>query len=137
MQALHEIDLAHPMQRLFGPSRGVTFGVLFVALVVGLLLVRPLVMSGMSWHRTASLLQERRAEVRSLERRHAALQEQVAYHRTDAYIAEQARTYGMVEPGEETFVVREIVHPDSAAAYAVSRLRNATVDSAIALRGPA
>lgn len=130
---LARIDLSNPVRRLFGPSRGVAWGVLFLALVIGLMLVRPLVMSGLSWHRTAALLSERRAEVAALDHRHTALERRVKSYRTDAFIAEQARSYGMVEPGEETFVVREVVHPESAARYAVSRLRNATVDSPYAL----
>ena len=130
---LATIDFTHPVRRLFGQSRGVNWGVIFIIAVIGLMLVRPLVMSGLSWHRTASLLQERRSEVASLEQRHAELQQRVDYYRTDAFIAEQARAYGMVEPGERTYVIRELVHPESAAEYAVSRLRNATVDSPVAL----
>jgi cell division protein FtsB len=127
------INWSHPVRRLFGQSRGVNWGVLFIVVVVGLLLVRPLVMSGMSWHRTAALLTERRAEVAQLERRNVELTKRVEYYRTPSFIAEQARAYGMVEPGERSYVIREIVHPDSAAQYAISRLRNATVDSPVAL----
>jgi cell division protein FtsB len=130
---LASIDFAHPVRRLFGQSRGVNWGVIFIIAVIALMLVRPLVMSGLSWHRTASLLEERRAEVASLEQRHHELKQQVDYYGTDAFIAEQARAYGMVEPGERTYVIRELVHPESAAEYAVSRLRNATVDSPVAL----
>jgi cell division protein FtsB len=127
------LNLTHPVRRLFGQSRGVNWGVLFILVVVGLMLVRPLVMSGLSWHRTAALLTERRAEVASLKRTHHSLEEQVAYYRTDAFIGEQARQYGWIEPGEQAFVVRELVHPESAADYAVARLRNATVDGQAAL----
>lgn len=127
------IDFTHPIRRLFGPSRGVTWGVLFITVVVGLMLVRPLVMSGLSWHRTAGLLTARRAEVAQLEQQHEQLTAQVEYYRTPAFIAEQARKYGMIEPGERAFVIRELVHPDSAAGYAIARLRNATVDSPVAL----
>lgn len=130
---LAAIDFTHPVRRLFGQSRGVNWGVIFIGVVVLLMLVRPLAMSGLSWHRTAALLEERRAEVAMLEARHAELQEQVGYYRTDAFITEQARAYGMVEPGERTYVIRELVHPESAAEYAVSRLRNATTHSPIAL----
>ena len=130
---LASIDFAHPVRRLFGQSRGVNWGVIFIVIVVGLMLVRPLVMSGLSWHRTASLLNERRTEVAALDRRHDELQERVDYYGTDAFIAEQARAYGMVEPGERTYVIRELVHPESAAEYAVARLRNSTVDSPVAL----
>ncbi|MEO6867624.1 MAG: septum formation initiator family protein [Gaiellales bacterium] len=127
------INFTHPVRRLFGQSRGVNWGVLFIIIVMVMMLVRPLVMSGMSWHRTAALLNERRAEVQQLEARHDVLSTRVEYFRTDAFIAEQARTYGMIEPGERTFVIREFVHPDSVADYAVTRLRNATVDSTVSL----
>lgn len=126
-------DWSHPLRRVFGQSRGVSWGVLFLVAVVGLMLVRPLVMSGLSWHRTAALLAERRAEVAQLERRNEALERRVEYYGTTTFIAEQAREYGMVEPGERSYVIREIVHPESTAEYAVSRLRNATVDSPVAL----
>lgn len=130
---LAQLDLSHPVRRLFGQSRAVNWGVLFLALVVGMLLVRPLVMSGLSWHRTAALLEERRAEVARLDARHDDLSAQVEYYRTDEFIKEQARLYGMVEPGERSQVIREIVHPESAASFAIARLRNATVDSHVAL----
>lgn len=133
LDRIPSIDIAHPVRRLFGQSRAVNWGVLFIVAVIGLMLVRPLVMSGLSWHRTAAVLEERRVEVAALERRHAALEERVAYVKTTAFVGEQARAYGMVEPGEQTFVIRELVHPESAAAYAVARLRNATVDSQQAL----
>src|SRR5688500_2881734 len=105
---LAHIDLAHPVRRLFGQSRGVNWGVLFIVAVVGLLLVRPLVMSALSWHRTAALLEERRAEVASLEHRHDVLTRRVASYSSDVFITEQARTYGWTEPGEDTFVIREL-----------------------------
>ena len=125
--------LAHPIRRLFGESRGVAFGAVFIVAIVGLMLVRPLVMSFLSWHRTAALLTERRGEVQRLEHRHAYLKAQVEYFQTDAFVEEQARAYGMVKPGETPFVIRELVHPESAAEYAISRLRNATLDNPVAL----
>lgn len=128
-----DIDVRGALRRLFGQSVGVNVGVVFIALVVGLLLIRPLVVSGLSLHRTAALLTERRAEVAQLEHTHERLQERVDYYRTDTFIAEQARAYGMVEPGEQTYVIRELVHPESAAEYAIARLRNATVDSNVSL----
>ncbi len=130
---LARIDWAHPVKRVFGQSRGATWGVAFVAVVVIMLLVRPLVMSGLSWHRTAALLDERRAEVAALEARNERLTRLVEYYRTKTFIAEQARTYGMVEPGEQSFVIREVVHPESTADYAIARLRNATVDSHVSI----
>jgi cell division protein FtsB len=135
MRRLSAVDWSHPLRRVFGQSRGVNWGVLFILVVVGLLLVRPLVMSGLSWHRTAGLLEERRAEVATLEQRNVQLTERVEYYRTTTFIAEKAREYGMVEPGERSFVIREIVHPRSTAQYAIARLRNATVDSSAALAG--
>ncbi len=129
------IDLGHPVRRVFGQSRAVNWGVLFLVVVIGMLLVRPLVMSGLSWHRTAGRIQERRAEVAQLEQRNDRLTERVEYYGTPTFIAEKARAYGMVEPGEQSYVIREIVHPESAAEYAVSRLRNATVDSQVSLAG--
>ena len=127
------IDWGHPVRRVFGQSRAVNWGVLFIVVVVGMLLVRPLVMSGLSWHRTAERITERRVEVAQLEQRHDRLTERVAYYSTPTFIAEKARAYGMIEPGEQSYVIREIVHPESAAEYAVSRLRNATVDSQVSL----
>ena len=131
------VDLAHPVRRLFGPSRGVTLGVVFVLAVTSMMLVRPLIMSGLSWHRTAGLLAERRVEVAALQRRNDHLTEQVTYFHTASFVAEQARVYGMIEPGEEAFVMRELVHPESAAQYAIARVRNATVDAPVALTGGA
>jgi cell division protein FtsB len=130
---LARVDWSHPLRRFFGQSRGVSWGVIFLVLVVGLMLVRPLVMSALSWHRTAALLTERRAEVASLERRNERLTAQVDYYRTDRFIAEQARRDGMVEPGEQSYVMREIVHPENTAAYAITRLRNATTDSSVSI----
>lgn len=132
-ERLGGIDWTHPVRRVFGQSRAVNWGVLFLVIVIGMLLVRPLVMSGMSWHRTAGRIEERRAEVAQLRHRHRVLSERVDYYRTPTFIAEKARAYGMIEPGEQSFVIREIVHPENTAAYAVARLRNATVDSRIAL----
>lgn len=130
-------DLLHPIRRWFGESRGVTWGAIFLAVLIGLMLVRPLAMSLFSWHRTAGVLAERRAEVAGLERRNAHLKAQLDYYATDAFVAEKARSYGMVAPGETGFVIRELVHPESAARYATSRLRNATVDHPAALAAAA
>jgi len=130
---LARIDWVHPLRRVFGQSRAVNVGVLFIVAVVGLMLVRPLVMSGLSWHRTAGRIQERRAEVDQLEQRHQALEDRVDYYRTPSFIAEKARAYNMVLPGEQSFAIREIVHPGSTAEFAVARLRNATVDSNVAI----
>lgn len=128
-------ELAHPVRRLFGESRGVAWGAICIIALVTLLLVRPLGNSFLSWHRTAGLLQERRTEVAKLEQRHQQLTRKVAYYETESFTAEQGRTYGMVVPGETAFVIRELVRPESAAQYAIARLRNATVDHPAALAG--
>lgn len=130
---LANIDWGHPVRRVFGQSRAVNWGVTFLVIVIALMLVRPLVMSGLSWHRTAARIDERRTEVAQLERRNDVLNERVKYYGTKTFVAEKARAYGLIEPGEQSFVIREIVHPESAAEFAISRLRNATVDSQVAL----
>lgn len=120
--------LLHPVRRLFGESSGAAWGAIVVIALVGLLLVRPVANSVLSWHRTAGLLQERRAEVAQLRTEHSALTDELAFYETDQFVAEQARTFGMVLPGEQTYVLRELVHPESAGRFAIARLRNATVD---------
>jgi cell division protein FtsB len=126
-------QLKHPVRQLFGESRGVTVGVMIIMALVGLMLVRPLAHTFFSWHRTAGILQERRVEVRDLRARNTELNEQVKFFDTPQFVSEQARSYGMVMPGEKAFVIRELVHPESAAQYAISRLRNVTVDDPTAL----
>lgn len=125
--------LVHPVRRLFGESRGVTLGAIVLIALVTLLLFRPLAMTFFSYHRTAGILEERRTEVAELRKQHTRLTEQVAFYETPQFIAEQARSYGMIVPGEKAYVVRELVHPESAAQYAISRLRNVTVDHPAAL----
>lgn len=125
--------LVHPIKRLFGESRGVTWSAIFIVALVGMMLVRPLAASFFSYHRTAGLLAERRTEVAQLRARHSALQRQLAYYRTPQFVAERARTFGMIAPGEKPYIMRELVHPSAAAQFAISRLRNATVDHPIAL----
>ena len=129
----NQIDLVHPVQRWFGRSRGVSFGVLFLVAMLALLVVRPLFMSATSWHRTASLLSERRVEVAQLQERNDKLKERARFQRTETFVQEQARSYGLVMPGEETLVIRELVHPESVGGYMVARLRNVTVDGSHAL----
>jgi cell division protein FtsB len=87
---------------------------LLIALIaaIGLLVVRPIGMSLMSYHRTANLLNERRSEVRSLAVRHSALQRKVEYYRSDVFLKERARQYGLATPGETTYVVRELANPN-------------------------
>ena len=118
----------HPVRRLFGESRLVTWGAIVLLALVGLLLVRPVAMSLLSYQRTDALLTERRAEVAELEARHDRLTEQLEFYRTDAFVEERARTYGWVRQGERSYVIRELEHPESAAGFAIERLRSATVD---------
>lgn len=128
-------DLLHPVRRLFGESPGVTWGAIVLIALVSLVLVRPLANSFLSWHRTAGLLQERRAEVADLRAQHDVLQDDLAFYETDQFVVEQARIFGLVMPGEESYVLRELVHPESAGRFAITRLRNATVDHDVALAG--
>lgn len=126
-------DLVHPVRRMFGESPGVTWGAIVLIALVSLVLVRPLANSFLSWHRTAGLLEERRAEVADLRAQHDSLRDDLAFYETEQFVVEQARTFGLVMPGEETYVLRELVHPESAGRFAISRLRNATVDHDAAL----
>lgn len=110
--------------RLFGESRSVTAIVLAFAALLGLLLVRPMAMSMLSYHRTAALLAERRVEVHDLRARHARLERQHAYYQTDMFVAERARQYGLTRPGEQPFVIRELARPDALGRFARNHLRN-------------
>lgn len=78
-----------------------------VALLL-LLIVRPMVMSLLSYHRTHSLLQDRRAVVRDLGERNELLRQRLEYYKTEMYLAQQARQYGLVKPGEQPVVIREL-----------------------------
>ncbi|MCW2950129.1 MAG: hypothetical protein JWN41_1142 [Thermoleophilia bacterium] len=126
-------QLAHPVRELFGESRGVTIGAIIIIVLISMMLIRPLAHTFFSWHRTAGILHERRIEVRELRARHTQLTEQVTFFNTPQFVAEQARAYGYIMPGERPYVIRELVHPESAAQYAISRLRNVTVDDPTAL----
>jgi cell division protein FtsB len=108
-------------ERLFGESMLGTWFVTAVLVLLGLLLVRPLVMSTLSWHRTASLLADRRAEVGALRARHTALKEQLAYFGTDAFLAERAREYGLIRAGETPFVIREYTRGNGGARFSLDR----------------
>jgi hypothetical protein len=121
-------DLVHPVRRLFGQSSGAAWGAIVVIVLLSMMLVRPIANSVLSWHRTAGLLAERRTEVTQLRREHRQLKSDLAFYDTDQFVVEQARTFGMVFPGEQTYVLREVVHPESAARFAIARVRNATVD---------
>jgi cell division protein FtsB len=118
------VSIPHPFRSLFGESRAVTWAAIILVAMLSLMLVRPAAMSLFSFQRTAGLVTERRAEVAALQARNDALHEQLDYYRTDAFVAERARTYGMIRPGEQSYVVRELVHPESAVRYATSRLRS-------------
>jgi cell division protein FtsB len=97
--------------------------VIGLMLIGCLLIVRPVVMSLLSWHRTAGLLAERREEVAKLEARHKELDQAYEYYQTEAFLAERAREYGLVLPGETPYVVRELVHPESVERYTAAHLQ--------------
>lgn len=118
----------HPIRMLFGESRSVSWLAILLIVLVGMLLVRPMMRSVLSYHRTDALLTERRGEVASLERRNDILKRRAAYRRTDGFIAERGREYGLVVPGETPYVVRELARPDAVGAYARARVRNVTLD---------
>lgn len=99
------------LQRIFGEFHG---GRLLTLVFVGLLLmliVRPVVMSLLSYHRTANLLEHRRSEVSDLQKRHDTLQATAKYYETDVFLAERAREFGLVRPGEQAYVIRELARP--------------------------
>ena len=98
------------LRRIFGESSSARRLAAVLVLLLALLILRPMLMSALSYHRTAGLLEQRRQEVRDLEQRNALLKERVAYYRTDVFLAERAREYGLVKPGEEAYVIRELAH---------------------------
>lgn len=120
-----------PLRRAFGDSPLTTGLSLAFLLLLGMLLVRPMVMSLMSYHRTDALLQERRAEVTVLRDRSDRLSTTRDYYRTEAFVVERAREYGLVRPGELSFVVREYAHPESVGTYTRNKVQN------LAFGGPA
>ena len=117
--------LAAP-RTLFGDSKGLSWLFMMMLLLIGLLLVRPMMMSLLSYHRTAALLAERRDEVAQLSSRNTDLRSTREWYRSDAFVAVRAREYGLVRPGETPYVIRELVHPELVAAYAATQLQNAT-----------
>ncbi len=119
-----------PIRSVFGESRGVTVLVGILLLLLLLLLVRPMLRSALSYQRTAAMLEERRAEVASLQERNRELLQRRDYYRTSEFIAERAREYGLVRPGEESFVIRELVHPELIGRYARAQLANAAYEDA-------
>lgn len=122
----HRIRTPRPVRSVFGESPGVTAILLAITILLGLLLLRPMLMSLISYHRTASLLSDRRTEVAALKQRNTELRARVTYFGTDAFIAERAREYGLVHPGETSYVVRELVHPELLTKYAQAQLQNAS-----------
>lgn len=115
LKTLRRVVLTHPLQRVFGESREVRWSAIFVLGMVALLFVRPVAMSLLSFHRTAAVLAERRAEVRQLSQRNRDLMRLNRYYQTDAYVVEQGRRFGMVRPGEISYVIRDLAHPESTA----------------------
>lgn len=118
-----------PIKQIFGESQGVTILVAILLCLIALLIVRPMVRSILSYHRTAALLQERRAEVAALSSRHTELEQRKAYYQTPEFIAERAREYGLVRPGESAFVIRELVHPEMMGRYARAQLANGAYEA--------
>ena len=118
-----------PIKQIFGDSQGVTILVAVLLGMIALLIVRPMVRSVLSYHRTAALLQERRVEVAQLKERHTELQQRKAYYQTPEFIAERAREYGLVRPGESAFVIRELVHPEMMGRYARAQLANGAYEA--------
>lgn len=112
------------LRDLFGESRATTLVLVGILVVLGLLVVRPMIMSLLSYHRTAGLLDERRTEVAHLTKRNGQLEQQVAYFRTDVFLAERARLYGLVKPGEQAFVIREYTHTEAAGRFVRSRAQS-------------
>ncbi len=86
-----------------------------------MLLVRPIAMSLMSFHRSSGLVAERRSEVEALRKRNADLKASRNQYRQTAFIIQQARLYGLVLPGESAYVVRELAHPEAVGSYISAR----------------
>jgi cell division protein FtsB len=108
---------------VFGESTAITWIVVGLLAILCLLIVRPVAMSLLSWHRTAGLLAERRDEVANLEARNDELKAEYEYYQTEGFLAERAREYGLVLPGETPYVVRELVHPESVERYTAAHLQ--------------
>lgn len=96
------------LRRVFGESSSSRKLAAVLLLLLAILILRPMFMSLLSYHRTEGLLDQRRAEVAELAQRNRELEQQVDYYRTDVFLAERAREYGLVKPGEKAFVVREL-----------------------------
>jgi len=74
----------------------------------------------------AAALVEQQARISEAQQRQQALQQQLAYVRSDAYIEEAARnTLGMVQPGDELLIV---VEGKSATTTTADALAPATTD---------
>jgi cell division protein FtsB len=72
--------------------------------LVGLLYYRPF----RTYLERREAVQARKAEVRALEVRRAALQQRLRYVLSDAAVAREARRLGYVKPGERLFIVKGI-----------------------------
>jgi cell division protein FtsB len=117
---------------MFGESRSASWPAIILLALLALMVVRPMIMSVLSYHRTDGLLTERRNEVAKLRSRNEKLSARRSYYKTDAFIAERGRQYGLVMPGETSYVIRELARPESAGTYAQATLANATVDADVA-----
>jgi cell division protein FtsB len=72
--------------------------------LVGLLYYRPF----RTYLERREAVQARKAEVRALEARRAALQQRLRYVLSDGAVAREARRLGYVKPGERLFIVKGI-----------------------------
>ena len=61
-----------------------------------------------SYLSTRDALEQRRADVRTLESERRALEQRVAGARSGAALAREARRIGLVKPGERLYIVRGI-----------------------------
>ena len=72
--------------------------------VVAYFYYRPLV----SWMHTRSALAERQTQVAELQRQKAQLEQAVTRATSLASLARQARRIGLIQPGEQLFIVKGI-----------------------------
>ncbi len=61
-----------------------------------------------TYMRTKNELQDRKAEVQSLQREQSQLQKRIAAVGSSAQLVREARRLGLVKPGEQLFIVKGI-----------------------------
>jgi cell division protein FtsB len=71
-----------------------------------------------AWFETRDAVDARRAEVRALEAKHAALEKRLANTQSGTDLVRAARRLGLVKPGERLFIVRGIPQWQRAHAHA-------------------